>query len=291
MFKEVYALEKIHGTSCHITFKENDTFKENKLHFFSGGENHENFLKLFNQEELLNKFIALGHPDVTVYGEGYGGSQQGMSYLYGKQLKFIAFEVKCGEYWLSVPNAEDVVKKLELEFVHYIKIPATIEMLDKERDSDSVQAVRNGVDLTNLPKNKTAVREGIVIRPLIELTKNDGGRIIVKHKNKKFSERLSTPKVYDETALKVLQDAEEIAKEWVTYERLKNILSHLKEEEIDISNIPNIIKLMLEDVTREGSGEIVNNKESRKVISKHAVILFKQYLKEKFDEANKTASV
>ena len=37
MFKECYALEKIHGTSAHVGFK------EGAIHFFSGGENHERF--------------------------------------------------------------------------------------------------------------------------------------------------------------------------------------------------------------------------------------------------------
>ena len=47
LFKEVYALEKIHGTSSHITFtRETATLAPEippKLTFFSGGESHQRF--------------------------------------------------------------------------------------------------------------------------------------------------------------------------------------------------------------------------------------------------------
>jgi len=40
LFKEVYALEKLHGTSAHILWK------DGQLTFFSGGEKHTNFVAL-----------------------------------------------------------------------------------------------------------------------------------------------------------------------------------------------------------------------------------------------------
>jgi len=45
-FKECYAMEKIHGTSAHISYK--DGF----LSFFSGGSNHETFVALFDSETV-----------------------------------------------------------------------------------------------------------------------------------------------------------------------------------------------------------------------------------------------
>lgn len=44
--KEVYALEKVHGTSAHVSFK------DGILHFFSGGEKRENFLNVFDPEKM-----------------------------------------------------------------------------------------------------------------------------------------------------------------------------------------------------------------------------------------------
>ncbi|GAG47185.1 unnamed protein product, partial [marine sediment metagenome] len=114
MFKECYALEKIHGTSAHVQWK-----VESGIRFFSGGEKHEKFVDLFEADPLTEKMQGLGAEKVTVYGEAYGGKQQGMSYLYGKELKFAVFDVKIGDVWLAVPQAEEVAKSLGLEFVSY----------------------------------------------------------------------------------------------------------------------------------------------------------------------------
>jgi len=46
LFKECYAMEKIHGTSAHISYQNSN------IGFFSGGSKHEDFIKLFNREEL-----------------------------------------------------------------------------------------------------------------------------------------------------------------------------------------------------------------------------------------------
>ncbi len=142
LFKEVWALEKIHGTSAHIGWKHD----EKKIHFFSGGESHEKFVALFDRDFLIKKFEEV-FPDISVviFGEAYGGKQQAMSHTYGKELKFIGFDVKVGEYWLNVPNAKDVCKQFNIEFVAYVKVSTDLESLNAERDKPSVQAVRNGI--------------------------------------------------------------------------------------------------------------------------------------------------
>ena len=174
LFKECYVLEKIHGTSAHISWRDGDV---PSLSFFSGGVKHKTFTKLFNSLKLFNKFLHLSISDVTIYGEAYGGKCQGMSNFYGDKLKFIAFEVKIGDCWLDVPSAAQFVNLFGLEFVWYTRTTTDLETLDRYRDQNSVQSKRNSPVLFSLKKS-----EGIVIRPLIELTKNNGQRIIVKHK-------------------------------------------------------------------------------------------------------------
>jgi hypothetical protein len=262
LFKEVYAMEKIHGTSSHIQWK------DNKVIFFSGGEKHDRFVELFDESFLEEKFKELfGEMNVTIFGEAYGGKQQGMSHTYGKELKFIAFDVKVGDNWLDVPNAEDVTKKFNLEFVHYEKIPAQLFHIDRERDTESIQAIRNGC-------GKGKLREGIVLRPLIELRKNNGDRIIVKHKRDEFMET-KTPREVDPEKLKLLKDAEEISNEWVTANRLEHVLDKIGNP-TDISETGKVIKAMIEDVTREAEGEIVESKLALQSIGKRTAQLFKQ---------------
>jgi len=300
MFRECYALEKIHGTSAHITFNfTSGDFWSAK--FFSGGESYTKFVSLFDQVKLQTAVKDLDIPidkEITVFGEAYGGSQQGMSHTYGKELKFIVFDIKIGDNFLSVPDAEDVAKKLGLEFVHYTKVPLVkwgesgnevvtdLRHIDAERDMPSVQAVRNGVSTPEaFMKGEGPGREGVVLRPLIEMTLNNGQRVIVKHKGDKFKETATPRPVVDPSKLKVLSDATAVANEWTTNTRLEHILQKIQPArlngeipEFDMSQVPQIIKAMIEDVLREGEGEIVVSESVKKAIGKKAIELFKGFL-------------
>ena len=133
LFKKCYALEKIHGTSAHVTFNrrrqicfgqpvtgetiiEKTQMTEEEFQvkfpddititFFSGGASHEQFVSLFDKKLLEDNFRALGFSELTVYGEAYGGKMQGMSKTYGPTLKFVAFEVKSMNGCMNVLNSE-----------------------------------------------------------------------------------------------------------------------------------------------------------------------------------------
>jgi len=260
MFKECYAMEKIHGTSASISISNND------LHFFSGGEKHEKFVELFDREALMQKFEEMELDNITFYGEAYGGKQQGMSHTYGKELRFIVFEVKIDDKWLDVPNAEMFAKNFGLEFVAYEKVSTDLAALDAERDRPSRQAKRNGI-----LEDKKA--EGVVLRPLIELTKNNGERIICKHKRADFSET-KTPIPVDPSKQKVLFEAKLIAEEWVTPMRLSHVLDKLGNPS-DMSQTGNVIKAMIEDVQRESEGFVAWNKDVEKAVGRKTVELYK----------------
>lgn len=265
LFKRCYALEKTHGTSAHLSFK------NNQLHYFAGGESHQNFLKLFDEPALLANFAEIGHPEVVVFGEAYGGKQQGMSGTYGKELRFIAFDVKVGDHWLNVPNAEKVATKLGLEFVPWREVDTDIETLNFERDRPSEIAERRGCGT-----DKT--REGVVLRPLMEFRMPNGDRVICKHKGEKFQERSTPQTVGDPAKLIVLQEAEEIANEWATPHRLEHVLQKLPECK-GMESTRAVIAAMVEDIYREAAGEIVESKEATGAIGRKTAVLFKAWLK------------
>jgi len=263
MFKEVYALEKVHGTSAHISYRQNQLF------FSPGGEKLVNFTKLFDQDELFEKFKLLGHNHVVVFGELYGGSQQKMSATYGKDLNFIAFEVKIDDAWLNVKNAFSVSEKLGIEFVPFELVECTIENLNFERDRPSRVAKRRGI-LEDKPS------EGIVIRPLEEVYFSNGDRVVAKHKTELFSERTSkSDTIINDEKLTLMTEAKEIALEWVTPMRLNHVLDKLPKD-IQMKDVREVILAMQEDVTREAAGEIVINKNVLSEIGKLTVELFKK---------------
>jgi hypothetical protein len=263
LFRECFALEKIHGTSAHVSWREGQLFLS------SGGESAVNFAKLFDQPALAAKFAELGHEKVTIFGEAYGGKQQAQTWRYGKLLKFVAFDVHLGDEWLDVPNAEQFCARLGIEFVHYKRVPTDLGSLDAERDAPSEQARRNGVE-------GVQPREGVVLRPVKEFELG-GHRVIAKHKRQEERET-ATPRVVDDPAkLKVLEDAEAIAREWVTPTRLQHVLDKVAPTP-QMSDTPKVIAAMVEDVLREGSGELVDTPEARKAISKATAILFKKHV-------------
>ena len=254
---------------------------------------------MFNQEQIVQSIKGLSIPvdqTIEIYGEAYGGSQQGMSHTYGKELKFIVFDVKIGDNFLNVPNAEDVAKKLGLEFVHYVKcslvkadspedgmwiVTTNLSEIDAERDAPSIQAVRNGVSTPEaFTKGEGPKREGVVLRPLVEMKLNNGERVIVKHKGDAFKETATPRPVVDPAKLQVLSEATAIANEWVTNTRLAHVLDKLPTPH-DMSMVPQLIKAMTEDVLREASGEIVVSDTAKKAIGKKAVELFKAHLNSK----------
>lgn len=287
LFRECWALEKIHGSSAHISWNGME------VTFFSGGEKHSNFIKLFNEEELKNKFRELTtESKVTVYGEVYGGKCQGMSKTYGLELKFVAFDVLIGNHWLDIPKAESFSKSLGLDFVHYVKISTDMEAIDFERDAPSVQAIKNGISRIVTPEedplavyyppigyiSNPKLREGVVLRPLIELSKNNRARIVCKHKRDEFRETKSPTSIVDPEKIKLIEDAKTIAEEWVTLNRLKNIFSHWDPDDIKIENMAKLIAAMIEDIHREAAENAIFNKEVDKQIGKHTAQLFNKYL-------------
>jgi hypothetical protein len=268
LFKEVFYMEKIHGTSAHIKWK------NSKLSFFSGGVNRENFITLFDHDKLIEKFHDMGREEIVIYGEAYGGKCQKMAHTYGDKLRFVVFEVKIDGIWLDVESAFLLTTSFDLDFVDYGKCSTNIEELDKQMKAPSVQAVKCGI---TEPKE----REGIVIRPLKEILKSDGNRIIAKHKNDSFRET-KTKRNIDAKQLEIIQEANAIADEWVTEMRLVHVLD--KFPNASVKQTGDIIKAMIKDIEIEAEGEIVASKASRQAISRKTASMFKKMLKKTIGE-------
>ncbi len=259
-FKWVYALEKIHGSTAHLTFREVRCEKEPISTSISSMQTSTNaergstkFKDQFDSAFHLERFRRQGLYEAVVYGESYGGSHQGMADRYGAAAKFVAFDVKVTDApgapsrWLSVLAADGLATALGFEFVPYVKVPTDLAALDAERDRPSEQARRNGV-----PGEQA--REGVVLRPPFEVVGEDGNRILAKHKRDEERETKTPRKVLDAAALLQLTEASEIAEEWVTPMRLTHVLEKLGP--VTQADTGRVNEAMLEDVLREAVGEI-----------------------------------
>jgi len=265
-FKRCYAMEKIHGTSAHVRW----TGK--KLVLFSGGCSYEPFAALFDQEALAKTFSeSVGEQPAIIYGEAYGGSIQRMKETYGDKIRFVAFEVQINGLWLTVPKAESFVRKFGLDFVHWVEISTDLAEIDAQRDADSVQAIKNGCGAGHH-------REGIVLRPLMEVTLNNGERVICKHKRDEFGET-KTPIPVNKEKQEKMENAQKIAEEWVTAMRLEHILNGKAPSAQDLGTI---IPAMTADIEREAGDLIVMNSEVKKLIGATTAKLVKNLEKMRY---------
>lgn len=268
-FKRAYCLEKIHGTSAHIKLS------PDSISFFSGGASHDEFVKLFNHDQLLAAYKSLcNNTTYFIYGEAYGGKMQGMSDVYGKQLKFISFDVAFTNdpankpYFMDVPEAEKFVSQVfGLEFVWFVETENTLDELNRLRDLPSPQSFRN--------TGKTdGESEGIVVRPLYESNDKFGERWIVKHKRAKFRETARVREVNPDK-LEIIASANEFAAEYVTDMRLAHVLDKLPQPH-DITITGKVVTAMIEDVKREMiDGETEWTKDVEKAIGRKTAETYK----------------
>jgi hypothetical protein len=285
MFRRCWALEKVHGTNAFVKY-------ENGEIALYAGEQKNLFVAIFNVEDLkarIEAYFKRTDIKVVIHGEAYGGKCQGMSKTYGPNYSFIAFDVAINDKYTSVPFAAEFVAHMNLEFVPYREIDATIEALDAERDLPSEVAVRRGC--VDGPKK----REGVVLRPITECYDEHGNRIIVKHRIKEHSETAKERKLENEPEkLALLQKADEIAEEWVTLVRLQHVLQSIASKmnvepaDLKIQDMSDICNEMVLDVYKEASAanlgeekvgtEIIKSGAAEKAIKNKTRILFKQIL-------------
>jgi hypothetical protein len=276
-FKEGYALEKIHGTSAHISWSINTQ----SMILFSGGMEYLTFQKCFNQDHLNEAFRRFyPNTNVVIYGEAYGGRMHGNSWRYGKLAQFVGFEVQLDKHIQSVPQASMICHDLDIDFVPYTQIQFTIENIDSERDRPSTQAekIAKYDNTVTLPQP----REGVVLRPLVESFDERGCLIIAKHKRIEERETKTPRDITDLDKLQILKEAGAIAEEWVTKERLIHVLDAFPNTQINQTS--DVVKAMISDIETEAKGEIVESRSARKAIGKLTAKLFKEYLKVSNDE-------
>jgi hypothetical protein len=255
-----YALEKIHGTSAHIRIGRDDPDCGPKVRLHAGGVDHARFATLFDPESMAliyeSKFIA---ETLFIYGEAFGAKVMGMSETYGKDLRFLAFDVHLDGAWLDVPAAAGLAAEFGIGFVPYEEGPFTLQFLDEQRDRDSLVAIVPG-----------KMREGIVVRAIKELAyPKTGERFIFKHKRPEFRETKTVREVDPQRSV-ALAGAEAIATEYVTPMRLQHVLQGTPYNGPEDTG--KVIKAMQADVKKEAK-DITWTRDVERAVGKETVRL------------------
>ena len=175
--------EKIDGTNIRVCCYTNPLIQEVELKGKTDKAeipNHllERLKVLFPKDKIFSIFeLSEEKPDVYLYGEGYGYKiQSGCKYFGGrKEVDFILFDIRIGNWWLKREDVEKVAYQLGIKVVPIVG-QGTI--------NEAIKFIKRG--FTSMFGDFRA--EGLVIRPEIELKSRGGERIITKIKYKDFCE-------------------------------------------------------------------------------------------------------
>lgn len=109
---------------------------------------------------------------MCLYGKGYGlGIQSGGKYR--KDVSFVMFDVKVGDWWLMRKDIEDVASKLAIDVAPIVGQGSLHEAVEYTKQGFKSQW-------------GDFIAEGLVLRPQVPLFNRKGERLITKVKYKDF---------------------------------------------------------------------------------------------------------
>jgi tRNA-binding EMAP/Myf-like protein len=165
--EQVYVSEKIHGCNARFGWRKN-RFYVGSHRCFKGRNTTDVWWKTAIQYSLEAKLKNF--PGMVVYGEVYGKIQDLRYGTKGDEIKFAAFDVFDSE------------KNEWMNYIHFVNfcdilgIPRVPEVYVGVYNSDIVDLLASGKSIVPGANN---IREGIVIKPVIE-RRDRNGRVILK---------------------------------------------------------------------------------------------------------------
>jgi len=165
--------EKINGTNIRVIFDGSKMILKAKD---EGSQVPGVLIPYIYENFPTDKFIKLGLPPLTLYGEGYGkGIQNEKGFNYRDDVSLIIFDIWIDGWWLERDNMMDIAEKLNVGVVPIVGRGTLMAGYEKVREG-----------FKSLIADCQA--EGLVMRPAVTLFDRKGERIITKIKHKDFIE-------------------------------------------------------------------------------------------------------
>jgi len=309
---EYVVQEKVHGANFCIVTDGQTVVAGKRTGLIEVGE------KFYDHEELLERYkpkalamyaaLKEKYPDtttLTVFGEIFGGNyphpdvkndariiciQKGVHYC--PNHEFYAFDLylsnsETGRF-LSVDESNLFFEKFAFIYAKTLFKGSLNECLNYPNQFPSLISKWLG-----LPAIDDNVCEGVVIRPTEVVYLHNGSRLLLKNKNARFAEKKSVKKrqprlLVEVSYSNVLTDLLEVTEEYVTENRLNNVISKIGEISVpkDTGKLIGLFsKDILDDFLKEHSGKYAMlEKSEQKILNRHinmqATGLIKQvYLK------------
>lgn len=244
-----HVTEKVHGSNFSFIWNnETKTFtvasRETILEETSSFFNFRPVVKDFKERiEALGNHI---NKDFQLYGEYYGGSVQS-EIKYGCEQTFIAFDLRTSDDYFSQEDLESVCSSFGIPCVESLGICTFEELLQKNVETHSLIAKKNGLD---------SIIEGFVWKPVVtqwlykDAERTIKERVVIKYKSEAFSERKKDskqPKVVKLAAANaILGEFENEIDAFINEARVSAVASKIGE--VSIKDFGKIIPLFVNDV-------------------------------------------
>lgn len=157
--------EKIHGANSRYCYNNGVMYCGSHYNWKKDGQNP--FWIAYRNTPSVQRFCE-DHQNCVLYGEAYG-KVKGFNYCTNGKTFFIAFDILRGNQWLSV----DEFQKLCDQY----GIPRVPELYRGPFSFSKMEELAEGNTVLG---NGSHIREGIVIRPIIERTNDKIGRVCLK---------------------------------------------------------------------------------------------------------------
>jgi len=160
----VVATEKIHGANARYCWSEDRMRCASHTEWKKEDEKNL-WWQALRACPWIEEFCK-AHPDITLYGEAYGQVQK---FKYGVKSgsRFKAFDLLRGNQWIPHQEAREIGKNLEW-------VPIVYEGPFVE---DALKTLAEG---RSLMPGADHIREGIVVKPMVERTDPEVGRVQLK---------------------------------------------------------------------------------------------------------------
>nr|QBK92682.1 MAG: RNA ligase 2 [Pithovirus LCPAC401] len=223
--------EKIHGSNFSFWSDVNETLPARKCAFLKKGENFYNYYE--NMRRLFEDLRCSDNVKVVIVcGELYGGVYPGMKtlgavivqheVLYCSHNDYIVFDIKIDDNYLPPHEVNELCDKHDIPRLEILEEGSLDDCLKYPNDFISRISSIHG-----LPQKDGNICEGTVIKPVVPRTLRSGGRVILKNKNKKFSEVKEKTVQISEGKSDEISDVAAIMSSYVRENRLKNVLSKM----------------------------------------------------------------
>lgn len=174
----VVITEKIHGANSRYSYTDGRWWAGSRSQWKQEKEGNCPFWRQYKQYEGLGRFCK-DHPDAIVYGEIYGQVQNLKYGVAPGEIRFAAFDIRHA-------NGSFLDCDLFSQFCNLYGIPTVPHLFTGEYSFDNV--INHSVGNSTI-KGANHIREGCVVKPVLERWNEQCGRVCLKVINPAYLEK------------------------------------------------------------------------------------------------------